>query len=303
MPDFDFIPSDDYAGGVQPYSPVANPLPTSTPASIDSGYFDAPDQQYRGQALPPGVTPQEFNQFLGEISGLFYGDMAKLGWPHDFTQAAIEWYRNAITGPVPNEPARHNVNFSGISISREDQPWVTAFANAMTRSGHSKHAIKAAVWWMGELAKRLNQQQPASNARSIDDLSDAEFAKLERRYADDARKCEITLRRLWGNNSYQSNLARAQDFLNSLPQQEREHIANDVLADDTSALNSPDVVLWLHEQSLGGVSNILSRADLQNEIQAIEKLMASGSPDYWKGEKGEQTQMRLRHLYQLRDGG
>lgn len=276
-------------------TPISPSVPTLSPAeswgAVDQDYFGTQDQQYRGQSLPDGVSQQQFNQFMGEISGLFMGDMARLGCSNDFTQTAISWYRNAITGPVPNEPVRHKFNFSGISVSREDQPWVTAFANHMT--GHSQDAVRAAVWWMGELAKKLNQQQQ-TQSRSLDDLSDAEYAKLERKYADDAQKAEAILRREWGH-SYSSNLAIADRFLHNMPANQRHQIETDVIR-GVSALNSPDVVMWLFQQAVGVSANI-SGAGLAKRIAEIEHLIKVDRKAY---NDSPEIQSELRELYRLR---
>lgn len=299
----DLIPQN--GGDLAPYSPSA-PLAPSNDWLVPSPEPDfIGNDNYQTGSAPklfgqdvPDMSSQQLNQVVNEITQLFSADSIWQKGDRAFVTAVADWYRQTAFAPTPREYVNHSYDLRGFTFPPNDQAVITAFCNFCSQIGATEKQVKTALAWYAELIRRVNQFQQTQRPQESTELSDAEWAQLERRCERDYQKAEAELKRLWGFQ-YQTNLAIANRFLNNLPADQREHICNDVLADGTLSLNSSAVVIWLHEQALGGVAN-LRGGDLAKEISRLEKLMASGSPEYWKS---EESQSRLRMLYDARDGG
>lgn len=294
MNDFDDLPAVPDGGGLAPYSP-SQPLAPSP----DYGWM-TPQADYLserqlapqlfGQPLPPGMTQQHVEQTLEGLARGFMADMARLGMSPNLTSAAIDWYRQAATQSVPREPPNHSYRLSDLTISREDIPWVIAFANHMHRIGADETFVRNAVWWVDEISKQLDQSKTG-------DVTDAEWQQIENNNEAYIQAGADELRVRWGHE-YSARLRVVKKYYYGLSVVEREFFENALLPGGQLALNNADVIERLYMQAIGG-NNLPSGPALQLEIASIERLMKTDRCAYLKDET---LQARLRQLYQLRDG-
>lgn len=255
-----------------------------TPGGAPVYFFGAP---------VPGASLDQVQYVVGEIANAFLSDAPRLGISNSFGNQAAAWFRSNALLALPKEWPNHRYNLQGFNFG-SDQDTVTAFLNYAYACGASQAEIEKCLWWVNELGK-LGNATPASSPRSIDDLSDAEYAQLERINDRAREKGEAELRRAWGY-SYSSNLAIVARFVDNLPQREREAIENDMLSDGTMALSHSEVILHLYSMAIGVTGN-LGGAALSKRIDEIEDIMRRDPDRYWRDQA---MQLELRELYSRR---
>lgn len=299
MSDFDLVPPDSGGGEVAPYSPTA-PLSPSTEWMVPEPDFISEQHQQHsaaptlfGQPVQAGATLDQIDYALDQIAGAFTSDMQQLGMPQFTINSMVSWFKSTATKPVQNQRAMYSYNMAGFSFPQSDLPHVVNFLNHCEQTGIPEREVKAALTWLVKIGQ---QQQPQQQQKQTGgEISDAEWAKMKARNAQDIQNCENILRNHWGH-SYDTNIGIVAQFFNGLPLSQREQFLDSRLPSGVQALNDPTTIAWMFDQAIGGLP---TGAALQSEIASIEKLMKANSPEYWRSPK---TQARYRELLTLRDG-
>lgn len=306
MDDFESQLAPLSAGEITPHSPAQPLAPAPQPGyPVDVDYLGnhaiAPYQppqtslgtglQAFGQALPSNITQRQFNQVIGQMAALFSMDLEALGYDYQLIRSTVDWFRNAIKKPEPQEPKSHAYNLYG-----DTSGLANAFGNFAARHNAPQGYVASVLWWVGELEKRVNTEyrpEPAIASAGARTLSDAQ---LEARAEQDAEAGLNQLRIKWGSE-FDTRLRVVKKYYAGLPEQDKEYFENAVV-NNRLALNDPEVVEGLYFQAIGG-HNLPKGGELATEIAAIEKLMRTDRKSY---NRDEQLQMRYRQLLELRDG-
>lgn len=304
-------------GGVQPYAPSPlSPLSPSpdtwgrtdidvlTPRELDQGQRGGQVRLF-GEAMPPGTTPQQLQQVLGEIGGVYLSDFSKLGHPHSLIQSAIQFFMTNATKP-PQQVTRHH----SFNLYNQAGDWLAeSFGNYL----HSLNGTQAqkqkflsdSLWWLGELNKKLGTSKPSAHGSAtptpagdpLDSLNDAQYAQVVA--ANDAARAATMdyLRSIW-HDSFDANLRMVDAYFTSLPLREQKAL-DQMTTGYISSLNTREVILHLYQQALQESGGPLpSGGALAAEIAEHERAM---KVDRRAWLKNEVRQSRYRHLLTLRD--
>lgn len=263
--------------------------------------------QLFGAALPPGTTPRQVQQMLGELGGVYMSDFSKLGHPNTLIQSAIQFFMDNAT-KAPRQVRRiHSFN-----LHDQAGDWLAeSFGNFLHGLGGTQASkqklLSDSLWWLGELNKRLaGQQQVETQSRTapptsdpLDSLNDQQYAQVVK--ANDAARAATMgyLQNLWGD-SFDANLRMVDNYFQSLPLREQQ--ALDVMTSGwISALNTKEVILHLHKQALQESGGPLpSGGALADQIAEYERMMRVDRRAWLKDEI---RQSRYRELITLRDRG
>lgn len=299
MSEFDLTPID--GGALQPYSPDAPTAPSDSGWMIPQPDFVNDHQSYSsapqlfGADLPAGTTMDQARAVVKQITDAFAGDMAHLKFDSWMVKEAVNWFKSeALLPPGYVEPT-HRYNLRGYRIPEADQPAVNSFLNAMYRANVPQRFCQAALWWLTEFGKP-NTQQSQSQYPSQDDITDQEWAIIEKRCPADRAACDAALRAHWGSQ-YKLNLRIVKDYLATLPVQERERLETTVCKGGLLSGNSPEVIVGIFNKAIGADTIPQNGPALAAEIAQIENLMKTNRKAYLADER---TQARLRQLYTLR---
>lgn len=295
--EYDDLPTVQGGGDLAPYSPSQPlaPSPDNWGLVPDADYLterSGGQLQIFGELMPPGTTPQQVEQAIGEIAGLFMGDMLRLGHPAKVINAAIEWYRQAAIAPPRQDSARHRYNL----FNEQNDPMANSFGNAMTKVGATQEFVTSALWFLNELNKRVGSHDAMGGANDSKGF-DGEWDRLVAKSELDRQQGLYELQRRWGNE-FHVKMRVVQNYFGNLPERDREYFENALLPGDVVALNSPDVIEKLYFQAIGGHS-LPQGSALQTEIAQIEFLIRTNRRAY---NDDEALQARYRHLLTLRDG-
>lgn len=286
-----------------------NPYPDQISPSELDGYQPVGSsfsQTWLGQ--PIDATPRQVQEFIAYASGLYLADMGKLGHPIKHINAALEFFQENITKPPPANVVRQH------SYDLHDQAGdglAEAFGNRMHRVGASQALISNSLYWLGQLATRLNTgtampaneqgSSPSSESAQAyeESLTDAQYAQLEKINERAKQQTEIALKNRFGV-TYAETMRVVNDYLKSLPLIEQQHFDKYVQGPNgpVHALNDLTVLTRLYEMAIGAGS-IENGAGLNTEIQQIELLMRENPKAYFSDSR---LQLRLRELYRRRDG-
>lgn len=300
-------------GGLAPLIETDQPLieqPWQLPEPTHQNQADqylpvGDDLSFFGELLPAGTNPKQVDQVLGEIGGLFMSDFARLGHDPSIVGRAISWFTKAATQDPPmriNRRHRYQLyNYQNDILANE-------FANEMAQYGASQEFISNALWWVGELEKRLHQNAvlppprtpPTTSAEEYEhSLTDAQYARLEKINEQAKINTEIALKNRFGV-TYAETMRVVNEYLRNLPLIEQQHFDTYVQSPNgpIHALNDLTVLTRLYEMAIGAGS-IESGAGLGAEIEQIELLMKKNPKAYFADSR---LQLRLRELYRRRDG-
>ncbi|MFT5314849.1 MAG: hypothetical protein ACI9UK_000674 [Candidatus Krumholzibacteriia bacterium] len=268
--------------------------PSQAPGQLQPG-----TKTFFGAPLTPTVTPAQIDKAIAEISAVFTSDFAKLGHSPKVVNAALAFLIANADQPEKQVTRLHSYNLHNFAGD-----WLAeAFANQMAHVHASQKFISDTLWWMGELARRVEQQNGAKDAAQgsapsnpLDQLTDKQYAQVVKINEEAKAQTHIYLRDIWGT-SYANNLRMVDAYLKSLPA--REHQALDQFtAGWVNALNTKEVILGLYKQAIGSHS-MPSGGAVQTEITQIEDLMRTNRKAY---NSDERIQARYRELIKLRDG-
>lgn len=281
MSDYDLIPTG--GGDLAPLSPSA-PLapqpdagwmvPTPDFLSERQGY-SATEPAIFGTPMS-GATFQQAEQAIGQLADAFTRDMA--GWKFDshLVDAAARWFKSNALLPLGYVSPTHNYNLQGYRIPDADRDAVTSFLNAMAEVNAPQRFVQAALYWVYQLGKQGQSQQTKSRSQ---DITDAEWAIIEKRCEADKAACDAALRNYWGSQ-YKLNLRIVKDYLDTLPVQDSEALELTVCKGGLLSGTIPK-----------------SGPAIAAEIASIEKVMKENRKAYLASES---MQARLRELYTLR---
>ncbi|UVJ44999.1 hypothetical protein NVV94_05295 [Pseudomonas sp. LS1212] len=294
-------------GELQPYSPSPPLSPSAdnwgntdvdvlSPQEIAAHQGSGPIRLF-GELMPAGATQQQVEQVLGEISGIYQGDMSRLGHPFKWSSAATSWFHQTAMQPR-QEQKRHSYDLH----DQASDPVANSFGNAMAKVGASQEFISNSLWWLGEATKRLGGSQGSAPAQgratsSEDDLTDVEWAELHRRNERTKMDTEVVLRKRWGT-SYEANIQVIQDYFNGLPARDQAHLTQ--ISNVGVLLNTVQAMELLFNSAIGSGSLPTSGGAVANEIASIEHAMKHERKKYLAD---PQLQARYRTLINIRDGG
>ncbi|UVJ46213.1 hypothetical protein NVV94_12135 [Pseudomonas sp. LS1212] len=252
-----------------------------------------------GQAAPPGVTAQQVQAAIGQLSAVFLSDFSQLQHNARHIQQAIQWYQDALANPPRPQRQRHRYNL----FEHKSDPIFQAFADFAHDHNFSAKMVQDCCWWVSEATRRINAQQVGGSAPAQgsappsyeDQLTDGEWRELDRRNERLKLNTEITLRKRWGT-SYESNLQVAQEYLNNLPAKDQAHLSQ--ISNQGSMLNSVEVLEHLFNSAIGSGSLPTSGGAIAQEIAAIENVMKTERKKYLAD---PQLQARYRVLIDARD--
>jgi hypothetical protein len=311
----DIIPAGD-GGDLAPLSPS---VPLSPSPGIDSGwavpeldflsepYQSGNSQQVFGQDAS-NIPPQQLHQAINEIANLFSADTVWTKNDRAFVDAVVDWYKRTAFAPVPREYAQHSYDLRGFHFPPTDQPFVTALCNFCEQIGATEKQVKTALTWYAALIQKVMQsqaqpQQTQSNqmGATVDQLTDAQFAVVEKRCESDRQRAELELRTKWGWQ-YETNIELIRSYIGGLPSADRGYLLNAVAAGGEMLMNNASVLSRLYQQAVSAarVPNTQSGASIQEQISAIEALMRNNRKAY---NADLALQKKLHDLYLARDGG
>lgn len=251
-----------------------------------------PAPSWFGMPTPPGTTVELVDQMIGEMSAIYIGDFSRLKHPQKWINASVAYMSASYGEPVHPEPKRHSYNLHELTGDVLAENW----ANQMSRVGASQKFISDSIWWLGEFARRVNAGNGAGSPRTAPIQRKFQPGD-EARFEKDAQRCETALRNSWGH-SYSSNLAIVQEWLDKQPKEVQVHFSQPT-TNALSGLNDPELILMLFTKATD--SEIPKAAsNIHKEIAAIEAIMKHERKRYLADNN---LQMRLRALYQARDGG
>ncbi|UVJ45073.1 hypothetical protein NVV94_05685 [Pseudomonas sp. LS1212] len=295
-------------GDLAPYAPSPQPLAPSpdswsnVPDVLSPGEIDTYQggQTIFGQTLPPGVTAQQVQAAIGQLAGVFLSDFSKLQHNARHIQQAIQWYQDALANPPSAQRQRHRYNL----FEHKSDPIFQAFANFAHDHAFSAKMVEDICWWVSEAARRLNAQpvgSPVSDAQGSappsheDQLSDADWAELNRRNERTKMDTEVVLRKRWGT-SYEANIQVIQSYFDGLPARDQAHLTQ--ISNVGVLLNTVQAMEHLFNSAIGSGSLPTSGSAIAQEIAAIERTMKHERQSYLRD---PQLQARYRTLLDIRD--
>lgn len=302
LDDFDNPPAVPDNGALAPYAPAA---PDSLPASTGAGTDYAPDLSHGhsapmvfGQPLPAGATPELVQRDLAHITNYFTQAMGQQRIPQQYVNAAAQWFRQAAATPVPREYPAHGYDLARFSFARADMPYINSFANAAHKVRMPEAVVYRMLTWYVTLVQRLQQaQQPQqpTYGPTLDTISDHDYQLVMARADADKRQAMDELRTAWGHE-FSPRLRVVQQYFAGLPSAERDYIESAVTQGGVLAANSAEFIDRVYQQAIGPLP---TGGALQAEIASLEARMRT---DRRAWNHDEKAQLRLRALYEQRDG-
>jgi hypothetical protein len=311
---------DIYDGGggeLQPYSPSQPLAPAPSPdwgrTDVDvltqreiDDYQGSGSVQLFGQPIPPGTTPQQIQQVLGEAGGIYLSDFSKLGHPHSLTQAAIQFFMTNATKP-PQQVRRHHA----FNLHDQAGDWLAeSFGNYLHSLGgtqaQKQKFLSDSLWWLGELNKRLGASQgkpaqgraPISSANPLGELTDAQFDVLIKHNDQVKAQTMGVIQDKYGKYSANQVIDIAQKYLASLPARDQAHFDQWTGSWPwVHMLNTVEALEGLYNMAIGAGSLPTSGAEIAREIASIENVMKTERKKYLAD---NQLQARYRTLLGLR---
>lgn len=298
----------------QPLSPVDNWSQTTDVDLLHERQPYAPRTlTFFGTPLAAGVSEQQVQATLIELSTLFVNDMGALHYPANLIGFAAKYFMESALKPPRQVRALHNFELP----SELAGDWMAAdFCNRLENiepgtKRQKQQFLTAAITWLAKLAKHVSQTPDADrealstrtspyNVDPTANLTDQQFNQLA--VHNEQVKAQ-TLQRLaakYGEYGYQQVVQQAQQYLESLPAIERQHFDKWTGSWPwTHFMNSFEGIDGLYGMAIG-INSIGSGADIANEIRAFEAMLAG--PDRAKYFKDTQLQNRYRELLRRRDG-
>lgn len=287
-------PDDDPAP--PPADPPADPPPSDPPADPPPSDPPAAKWQDNWREMYAGEDKKKLER-LGRYStpaaafDALFGLQAKIGsgelrsvLPKDATPEQMKQWREE--NGIPEKPEDYGITFGKDGLPEQDKPMVDKFLSAM----HSKNANKDQATTAINTYYELVAEQTAARHDQ-----DREFAK----------QSEDHLRAEWGQE-YRANINMINGLLATAPAEVQDLIKGGRLANGDPFMSHPHVLQWMNgmARQINPVTTLIPNAGanmasaIDDEIKAIEKLMAANSPDYWKDDK---KQSRYRELLAARD--
>ncbi|MNL43451.1 hypothetical protein D3C87_1659650 [compost metagenome] len=130
----------------------------------------------------------------------------------------------------------------------------------------------------------------------LNSLSDAEYNNVVKINNEALARTMDILAAKWGTHVYRQNIEIAQNYLNSLPANERAHF-DQFTTGYVAMLNTPEALEALYGMAIGVNSIPRNGADIAREIASIEHCMKYERKKYMAD---PQLQARYRTLLDLK---
>lgn len=216
------------------------------------------------------------------------------GWLVD---AAINWFKSNALLPIGPTSPNHNYRLHGFRFPASDRDAVNSFLNHMARVNAPQRFVQACLWWINQLGQQqqTQQHQQHQHAATLDDLTDAEFAIVQKRAERDLENGKAILRQKWGSQ-YTQRMKVVQAHIANLPAVQREFLETAVCQGGMLLANAPETIERLYAEA---INKSINPGNLAGEIAAIEQVMKTDRKRY---NSDVVLQERLRALYSMRDG-
>jgi len=281
------------SGDLAPYSPGGDLAPI-TP--VDDGWGAEPDYLAE-RPVQPLADPQVEQNFQA-IATTFTNDMAGLGFVQKDIDLCIHWFRQSLTNPPTRMPAKR-ASYNLWQYSNDVA--MNHFAVYAQQHKLSQNMIQSICYWLQEFENLQNGvgrfagvQKPASSDPT-DQLSNAEYEQVLRINENAKANTLGYLRDLWGS-SFQANLRMVDNYFNSLPEREKQHLSQ-FSTGWIVATNTKEVILGLFNQAIGA-GTLPSGGAIATEIEQHEFVMKH---DRKRWNSDERLQARYRELLRMRD--
>lgn len=263
---------------VDPAPAPADPAPQPEPAPEDWRKAFAGDNEKMAKWLGRYSTQKDALAAGFEAQNTLRTTRSNV-LPENPTEEQIAEYREA--NGIPKDASGYDLQLSeGLVIGEDDKPIVDAFLSEMHKANAPQSMVTAAL-----NAYYAQQEQQIADLQATDH--------------NDRTNALNTLQAEWGPD-FQSNRNALQSLVNQVPEAVRESFQNSRLADGTAMMNSPEILMWLADLSrkTNPAATVVPNSNnptqaIGDEIAKIEKLMSSGSNEYWKDER---MQARYRDL-------
>lgn len=259
-----------------------------------------------GAVMPPGTSKQQVDMVLGQLGAAFMNDMSTLGYPGHMVQATIQFMTaNATKAPYQVTP-KH-----GFRLPKEADDWLgNAFGNMVHQLSGSLQAkqqfVTSCLQWLAKANKQLAGQQVTQSAQGsaphsaealLNQLSDADYAKVIKINEQALARTTQVLQQRWGDYTYQQNIQIAQDYLDRLPANERA-VFDQFTTGWVHMRNTVECLTAIFDMAVNA-NSIGNSASIAQEIAAYESMLKIPS-ERQKYMRDPQMQARLRELYSRR---
>jgi hypothetical protein len=295
------------AGELQPYNPGV-PGQELAPHNHDQWARNDVDEvrhaPSQGQTLfgaPTQATPQQAEQMLAQLGGLFMHDFGTLGYPNAYVQATLSFMMdNATKAPfhvVPN----HNFELHG-----ENDYLAHAFANMVQGLSGSPRAkqqyITACLQWLSKINKKLTSQAEGSATAQgrapnsegpLSQLTEGQMNLLVKHNEQVKINTSESLKRKWGEASYTVNVQLAQNYLDRNPQASAHFDQWTGSWPWTHMMNTESCMEFCFDAAIKA-SIPASKFDMAQEVFQIEALLRDPA-----GRKLYMADSVLQHRYRI----
>lgn len=289
-------------GELAPYSPGGVDL--YTPQAEDA--FNRDIDYLSDHSVQPLADPAVEQNFRN-IANAFTNDMTGLGFVQRDVDKCIAWFKNSLSNPPQRMPAKKH-SYETWQFSHDVA--FQHFCNYAATQRFPQSLIQSVAYWIqqlddyihgvGRFANNSASRAPAhGSATSIEDqLSDAEYARVQAINDQAASRADAILRDTWGS-SYAGNMRVLQQHWNKLSTAEQE-VLGSYTAGFVKGTNQPEILLRLFADAIGAGSIPRDSVSIAREIASCENIMRY---ERSKWLKDDALQARYRTLLNMRDGG
>lgn len=307
------------AGEIAPYNegmPVLAPLSPAPWGTTDVDLLREDHRQpqtltFFGASLPSGTTEAQVQAALDDFGQRFETDFSSLGYPAGMTNFAIKFLKERALNPPRQVRANHNFELpselSGDYLANDFCNRLEGLAGTIPQK---VQFLNAALKWLAKQANHSSQvvgtegasptspRMAHSTEVMLGQLSEADYNRV---VATNNKAQAETMNRLaakYGEHSAQQVVQLAQNYLNSLPANERAHF-DQFTGNWVHAMNTPEVIEGLYNMAIGANSIGTNGVDIAREIAAFESMLKVPA-ERARYMKDPQMQARLRELYARR---
>lgn len=289
-----------YGGNdLQPYSPGGLDLYTPTAednwGELSPDYLSTPGQQV-ANLNDPAVQAN-----INALAGAFEHDFQSWGFVQRDIDLCVQWFKQSLANPITSMPPRRNA-YNLWQLNND--PTMVAFANFAATQRFSQQLMQSVCWWIKQVedaqrgAGHFAPQQATTSADPLDQLSDADYARV---VAANERAAQATMGRLkdlWGS-SFAANMRLVEAHFAALTDAEQQHL-NQFTAGFIRGTNTYEILVSLYAEAVQAHTIPRDGASIEMEIQKITAYMKSNRSAYMRDEA---TQARFRELLNLQSGG
>lgn len=192
---------------------------------------------------------------------------------------------------IPESPDKYDLTMQGgIVFGEEDKPFIESFTKAAHAANFHPEQVKAALAWYHKDRESQIEVMAAKDAQQRDAARDELIAE-------------------WGVNDFKRNSNQIMSLLDTAPTGVKDFILTARGPDDQALFNNPNVLRFFDSlaRQINPVATVVPGhtgnigVAIGDEIQKLEKMMASKISEYWKGPNSEKNQARYRELVGARE--